>query len=729
MDILKELNKQQHEAVTAPSGPVLVLAGPGSGKTRVLTHRIAYLIDGKGVEPRSIMAVTFTNKAAREMRGRVQELLGPALSDLSPAGLSLGTFHAFAARLLRREADHLPLTRDFVIFDTDDQRSLIKQALTDLNLDSAQYQPVKIHAAISSAKNELVRAADYVADTYFGEIVQRVYVRYGELLRGNNAVDFDDLLFDSVRLLRENGDLREAYRQWFQHLLVDEFQDTNSAQYALLRLLSGDRPDLFAVGDADQSIYRWRGADYRNVRRFQRDYPQAIVVKLEQNYRSTQTILDAATAVINRVPGRQPKRLFTRRHGGAAIVIHEAYDEGEEARFVLDTIAQLTARGKASPGDCAVMYRTNAQSRTLEEAFLKAGLPYRLVGAQRFYGRREVKDVIAFLRLVHNPSDDLSLRRVINTPSRGIGQKTLEALYQAAEESSLSAGALLTKLGRAPGGELAEAFGSRALGVLTDFGAMLAGWLELREESALAELIDHVLADSGYRPYVDDGTEEGTDRWENVLELKRVAEEYGQVDLSAFLEHVALVSDQDTLTEGLDAPILMTLHAAKGLEFPVVFIVGLDDGVFPHQRSFDDPEEMAEERRLFYVGITRAEDRIYLVRSFRRRQYGSSTVSDPSRFLDDIPADLAEGNWVAPATQGEAIFHRQTAWEAGEQEPVEAQYRAGMHVLHPSFGEGIVMESRVDHLDEEVIVAFSDSGIKHLLASVAPLEVQDDGTA
>ncbi|MGA9533466.1 MAG: UvrD-helicase domain-containing protein [Anaerolineales bacterium] len=726
MAIFDDLNPQQQKAVTAPQGPVLVLAGPGSGKTRVLTHRLAYLLQEQGASRNSVMAVTFTNKAAREMEHRVMDLLGASGAD--HLRLDLGTFHALAARMLRREANNLPITRDFVIFDSDDQQSLVKQALNELNLDSKQYQPAKVHGAISNAKNELVSADELATDSYFAEIVQRIYHRYQDLLLASNAVDFDDLLFYAVDLLRANPNLRAAYQTRYLHILVDEFQDTNSAQYSLLRLLAGVEPDLFVVGDVDQSIYRWRGADYRNVHRFERDFPSAEIVLLEQNYRSTQMILDAATAVIDRVPGRKPKRLFTERRGGAPIVIHEAYNETEEAQFVIDKIAELTLRGAANPGECAIMYRTNAQSRVLEEAFLRAGLPYRLVGAQRFYGRREVKDVIGYLRLIHNPQDDVSLLRVINTPSRGIGAKTIEALLAAAAGGDQSPGELLIDLGLNPDGPAADPFSGRAASALSAFGSLLANWREGYQQLPLDELIRRVLADSGYRDYIDDGTDEGLDRWENVQELLRVAEEFGEVDLVTFLEHVALVSDQDTLTDGLDAPILLTLHSAKGLEFRVVFIVGLNEGIFPHQRSFDDPEEMAEERRLFYVGITRAKDRLYLLHAFRRRLYGQSSVSEPSRFLDDIPADKIEGNWAGSTTPAEAIFERETRWEpTPEPEPVEAQFHAGMHVIHPTFGQGIVMDSRPDSDDEEVIVAFPSEGIKHLLASLADLEVSDEG--
>ncbi len=724
MDLLANLNPQQRQAVTAPLGPVLVLAGPGSGKTRVLTHRIAYLIGQLAIGPGEIVAVTFTNKAAREMQGRVEALL----ADHPAAGptVSLGTFHALCARTLRREAQALNVSRDFVIFDAADQDAVVKQALKDLNLDPKQVQPGRVHGAISAAKNELIGPEDYSADTYFGEIVRRVYARYQELLRLNNAYDFDDLLFEVVRLLREDVTLRERYQRRWPHLLVDEFQDTNTAQYALLRLLAGSEPDLFVVGDADQSIYRWRGADYRNVTRYQQDYPQAQVILLEQNYRSTQTILDAATAVIDRVPGRRQKRLFTDRGPGLQIVVHEAYDESDEARYVVDTIAELTLLGEAEPGECAIMYRTNAQSRALEEAFLRAGLPYRLVGAQRFYGRREIKDVIAYLRLIHNPSDQVSLLRVLNTPARGIGAKTVEMLLRAAASAGVSPAQVMLDLAAEAPSRWSETFDARAAGALGGFGSLLGGWLKAHAALPLVELIDRVLREVDYRAHIDDGTEEGGDRWQNVLELRSVAEEYRQLGLTTFLEHVALISDQDTLTEHQNAPILLTLHAAKGLEFRVVFIVGLDDGILPHQRSIDDPEEMAEERRLFYVGLTRAQDRLFLVRAFRRRLFGSSSTSDPSRFLADLPQDLVEGETFGGFTADQSSYQRQTDWNWQPAAPPTPRFRSGMRVVHPTFGEGMVLESRLDHDDEEVTIEFAAEGTKRLVASLARLEVLDD---
>jgi DNA helicase-2/ATP-dependent DNA helicase PcrA len=729
MSLLDDLNPQQRQAVSAPPGPTLVLAGPGSGKTRVLTYRVVYLLSELSVPSAEIMAVTFTNKAAREMAKRIQMVLaGPGAAD-SPAWrrLSLGTFHALSARMLRREADLLPFSRDFVIYDENDQGALIRQALKDLNLDLKQYTPGRVLAAISSAKNELIGPSEYAATTYFAEVIKRVYEVYQKQLISNNALDFDDLLMMSVALLRDHDDVRRRYRDRYRHILVDEFQDTNTAQYILLRLLAGDaEPDLFVVGDADQSIYRWRGADYRNVLRFQEDYPSSRMILLEQNYRSTQTILDAAMAVIDRHPARQVKRLFTDRGRGAHVVVHEAYDEQDEAAYVVDTIAMLTMHGEADPGDCAVMYRTNAQSRSLEEAFLRAGLPYRLVGAQRFYGRREVKDLIAYLRLIHNPLDQVSLLRVLNVPPRGLGAKSVQALLQTAASAGTSPSALILDQAGDGDSPLATSLGSRPARAVKAFGEALQSWIDERDHLPLTALIDRVLAETDYRSYIDDGTDEGADRWANVMELRGVAQEMEDLDLTSFLEHVALISDQDTLTDSMNVPTLLTLHAAKGLEFPVVFIIGLDEGVLPHQRALEDSEELAEERRLFYVGLTRAKDRLFLVRTFRRRAAGISSMGEPSRFLLDIPADLVEGDHSGVLTAAQASFQRQTRWESSTTAPATTRYRVGMHIRHPKFGEGIVMSSRLDGDDEEVTITFASQGVKRLAASLAKLDIVDD---
>ena len=722
MDFLDKLNPQQRQAVTAGAGPILVLAGPGSGKTRVLTQRVAYLIANAGVRPYQMLAVTFTNKAAREMEKRVRDMLGELASD----GLWLGTFHSICARLLRRESEHLPFDASFVIYDDDDQQRVVKGAIRDLNLDEKTYRPLPVHAAISRAKNELIFPEEYPVQTYRDEVVKRVYKRYQELLKQNNAVDFDDLLLWTAHLLSEFPPVREKYARRFRHVLVDEFQDTNFAQYILLKHLASAHGNIFCVGDPDQSIYRWRGADYRNVQRFEQDFPEAQVILLEQNYRSKQTILNAAMAVIDRNPHRRRKNLFSERGAGDKVTYYEALDDYSEAAFVVDTITNLVAGRKVEPGDCAVMYRTNAQSRLLEEAFLQARLPYRLVGAQRFYGRREVKDIIAYLRLVHNPADEISLDRVINLPPRGIGEKTILALQTAAGGVGTSPSAVLMDLAHGDASPFWSQFSGRAALPLADFGALLSNWRAEAPRLTVSELFDRIAKDINYKEYIDDGTEEGAERWENVEELRRLTTEYEDRTLTDFLETVALISDQDTLSEGKNAPTLLTLHAAKGLEFGAVFIIGLDDGILPHSRSFDDPEAMEEERRLFYVGITRTEDRLYLLRALRRGGRGFSEETLPSRYLDDIPPELLAGRSRSGDSLRTTRRASAPAWLTSE--PVsgsapEAKFQAGMRVNHPTWGEGMVLNSRLQDNDETVDVVFESVGIKRLAASLANLSI------
>jgi DNA helicase-2/ATP-dependent DNA helicase PcrA len=719
MDFLDKLNSQQRQAVTAGAGPVLVLAGPGSGKTRVLTQRVAYLIAQAGVRPYQLLAVTFTNKAAREMSNRVRDLLGELPAD----GLWLGTFHSICARLLRHESEHLPFDGRFVIYDDDDQQRVVKGAIRDLNLDDKTYRPQSVHGAISRAKNELIFPEAYPTQTYRDEVVKRIYTRYQEILIHNNAVDFDDLLLWTAHLLSEFPAVREKYAQRFQHVLVDEFQDTNFAQYVLLKHLASRHRNIFVVGDPDQSVYRWRGADYRNVQRFEQDFPDTQVILLEQNYRSRQTILDAAMAVIDRNPHRRRKSLFTERGTGEKLSYYEALDDYSEAAFVVDTIASLAASHTCEPGDCAVMYRTNAQSRLLEEAFLQARLPYRLVGAQRFYGRREVKDLIAYFRLVHNPADEISLDRVINLPPRGVGEKTILTLHNTARTASLSSSAVLMDMARGNISPFWPQFTGRAALPLADFGSLLANWQAEAERATITELFDRILSDINYKDYIDNNSDEGAERWENVQELRRLTVEYQDRTLIEFLENVALISDQDTLLEGKNAPTLLTLHAAKGLEFGVVFITGLDDGILPHSRSFDEPEAMEEERRLFYVGITRAKDMLYLLRALRRGGRGYAEETIPSRYLDDIPSELLSGK----ARAGRRSTPSTTpSWLRSDSMPasvVEARFRAGTRVQHPTWGEGIVLNSRLQDNDETVDVVFESVGIKRLAASLANLTI------
>lgn len=721
---LAHMNPQQQQAILANGGPILVVAGPGSGKTRVLTSRIAYLIAELGVHPYHIMAVTFTNKAAREMESRLINMLGKL-----PPGLTLGTFHATCARLLRRESDNLPFKSDFVIYDQEDQIELLKLAIGDLNLDPKRYKPTWAHHAISNAKNALILPDNYPVETYRDEALRRIYQRYQELLLINNALDFDDLILWTVFLLENNPEIRQRYASRFEHILVDEFQDTNVAQYLLLRYLASHHRNLFAVGDADQAIYRWRGADYRNVLRFQEDFPDVQIIPLEENYRSTQAILDVAMAVISHSPGRIPKNLFTQKGQGHKVTFFEAYNNHREVEYIADTILSLKRELGLQWGDFAVMYRTNAQSRLLEEAFLRAAIPYKLVGAQRFYGRREVKDMIAYLRLVRNPDDELSLTRVIATPPRGIGEKTFLALRTLALQKDLSPGAYLLEIGKNPNALPAEAFPERGRASLLTFSAMLHQWVSMGSSFPPLAIMDRILEDIGYRSYIDDGSEEGQDRWENVMELRRLAAEFPEPGLDAFLEQVALVSDQDTLEGGANAVTLLTLHAAKGLEFPVVFISGLNDGLLPHSRSFDDPEAMWEECRLLYVGITRAKERLFLTCSQNRSAYGYEEPIPPSRFLDYIPYHLLDE--VQPrrissrhSSKGYNLLEEVARKRESPNPPAERRYQAGMRVQHPIWGEGMVLNSVLQDGDEIVDVYFAGLGLKRLLASMAHLEIK-----
>ena len=734
MDFLNKLNPQQRKAVTAADGPVLVVAGPGSGKTRVLTQRIAYLIAHEGIRPWQILAVTFTNKAAKEMDARVKAMLNEQATD----GIMLGTFHSICARILRRESDHLPLGSNFVIFDSDDQERIVKSIIKELNLNDKLYRAASVHASISRAKNELISAEEYPINVYRDEVVKRVYIEYQKRLIASNAVDFDDLLIYTARLLEDVPAVREKYAQRFRHVLVDEFQDTNLAQYALVKHLASHHKNIFCVGDPDQSIYAWRGADYRNVQRFEQDFPDAQVVLLEENYRSHQNILDAAMGVIDRASNRRKKKLFSDRGAGEKILFHEAYNDYDEASFVVDSIAQLVASKQFEPGECAVMYRTNAMSRLIEEAFLQARLPYKLVGAQRFYGRREVKDVISFIRLVHNPADEAALGRIINVPPRGIGEKTLTTLHLVANQAGTTPGEILLDLARGAESPYYKSFTGRAALPLADFGGMFSTWVALAPTLTIVELFDRIVKDTNYKDFiVEDDSEESKDRWDNVLELKRLALEYSQRTLDEFLENIALVADQDTITDA-NAPTLLTLHAAKGLEFGAVFIVGLDDGIIPHSRSFDEPAQMEEERRLFYVGITRAKDRLYLLRAISRGGRGMSEETYPSRFLEDVPASLLVGKTRTgrPTTSfssSQSFYRTPSSSESKWTLPppprsapvalVVSKFKSGDRVKHPSFGEGTVLESKIQGSDETVVIEFKSVGLKRLDASLANLAI------
>jgi DNA helicase-2/ATP-dependent DNA helicase PcrA len=717
MDILATLNPAQREAVEAIEGPVLILAGPGSGKTKVITHRIAYLIKSCGVSPYNIMAVTFTNKAAREMKDRLEQLLGQAVE-----ALTLGTFHAICARILRREGKAIGLDSSFVIYDEEDQLSLTKQALEELNLDPKQYAPRALRSAISAAKSRLISPGDYAqrVSSYFEEIVHRVYQRYQQLLSQGQAVDFDDLLMKTVQLFQDHPKILSRYQSKYVHILVDEFQDTNIVQYMLMKQLAGKYRNLCVVGDPDQSIYSWRFADLRNILSFEKDYPEAKVVFLEQNYRSTKTILEVASGIISANVQRKPKKLWTENEDGASVTVIESYNAEEEAQSVANEIEKLVGQEQIPLKDCAVMYRVNAQSRALEETFLRYGVPYRLVGGTRFYQRREVKDIIAYLRLIHNPRDNVSLVRIINVPVRGIGQRTLSQLQSWAKAHDSS----LFEASKQVANE--KILPQRITQALAGFDAVMTELIAQSRELNLSGLLDKILEHTRYREYLL-SKEDGEDRWENVMELKNVTNEYDGLDpeeaLAAFLEKISLVSDIDELDEKADAVTLITLHQAKGLEFPAVFIVGLEEGILPHRKSFDDPEQMEEERRLCYVGITRAKKRLYLLRSYRRSLFGGSTANPPSRFLQDISPQLISprGLWEeSPAPVASPDFNLGS--QPSPQPYSNLELKVGDHVRHSKFGPGIVMNCNPTRDDQELTVAFEEAGVKKLLASLAPLE-------
>ena len=746
MDILESLNPAQRDAVKIVDGPVLVLAGPGSGKTRVLTHRVAYLVHEKRIPPYNILAVTFTNKAAREMRERLTRLLG----EERVRDLTIGTFHATCARFLRRDGERVGLGRGFAIYDEDDQLALIKRIAKELNLNDKMYRPGAVLGAIGKAKNELIGPDEYAPPSYWHEAIGRAYKRYQQLLAENTAADFDDLLMATVRLFRENLDVLQRYQERYRYLHVDEFQDTNMAQYVLMKLLADKYQNLFCVGDEDQSIYGWRGADYRNVLRFRDDFPNANVALLEQNYRSTQTILDVAQAVIRKNRSRHKKTLWTENARGIPITLREAYNEEEEAQFVVDEITRLTRQG-VKPREIAVFYRTNAQSRSLEDMFVRRGMPYQLVGSVRFYQRREVKDLLAYLRLLNNPNDSVAFNRVLNVPPRGIGKKSVDELAHWTDRLSASPFQVLqmlreqTKDAPRPSLLASDAFDARSRKALLAFLNLLDELRAAMPGKNLIDLFDWILLKTGYEPYVRDGTEEGEDRWGNVQELRKAMRKYTgaapDVALVQFLEEVSLVADIDALKDDVDAPTLMTLHTAKGLEFRTVFIVGLEDGLFPHSRSFEDPAQMEEERRLFYVGITRAKEQLYLVNAFRRAYYGSSEPGEPSRFLADIPRELIAGNEKTSSRSKSTRAgsrYREEDDDDDEDAPVDRklpdkrrrastddttlEFRAGDRVHHPGFGEGVVVSSKLSGADEEVEVAFVGKGVKRLIARYAGLK-------
>ena len=712
---LDGLNPAQREAVETTEGPLLIVAGPGSGKTRVITHRVAYLMGGHGIRPYRILAVTFTNRAAREMRERLDRLAGPEAERVS-----MSTFHSFCVRVLRRDGHHIGLDPGFTIYDDDDQGSVLKEAIEMADLDSKRFPRRAVQGVISKAKSTMVdpRALALNPANYFEERASRAYQRYEELLNRNNAVDFDDLLLKAVQLFRQDAEVLERYQTRFQYVMIDEFQDTNVVQYQLAKQMAGGHRNICVVGDPDQSIYAWRNADIRNILSFQNDYPDTKTVNLVENYRSTGNILSAAQGVIAGNQMSLRKELRTSRGEGVPIIATEAHTPEEEADFVVGQVARLQKEEGVAARDCAVMYRINAQSRPLEEACLRRGMHYRLVGGTRFYQRKEVKDLMCYLRLLANPNDAVSLRRVINTPPRGFGQRSLEDLERWAAHQDVP---VFTAIQQMANGEATSPLGARATATLKSFYQLIHDLADLSRQVDVVDLLGSLLERIKYHDYLQEKVEQPDERWENVMELRAVAQEFEDQDppegLYSLLERFALVADVDNYEEGEEGMTLITLHQAKGLEFPVVFLVGLEEGLLPHFRSMDDEAQMAEERRLCYVGITRAKDRVFLVRSFRRGGYNGGP-SIPSRFLQDIPRHLVQ----APERPQQQPSPAWGSWAPAAPAEPEIELKPGDKVLHKMFGEGMVINCVVANGDVQATVSFENAGIKKLLLGMAPLQ-------
>ena len=758
MQLLDALNPEQRDAVLHINGPLLILAGAGSGKTRVITTRVAYLVANGHAQPHEVLGVTFTNKAAEEMRTRVESLVG---ADCSRMWLS--TFHALCARLLRREAPAIGLSRDFVIYDSADQLTVVKQALKALHVDDSFVQPRAALARISHAKNRMESPAAMAASAGYNrreEEIAKVYTQYVDALKESNALDFDDLLLKTVDLFEQSERVRTKYAQQFKFVMVDEYQDTNRPQYLLIRRVAEIHRNLCVVGDPDQSIYKWRGADLKNILDFERDFPDATIVKLEQNYRSTQIILDAASAVISQNRNRKDKHLWTDRKGGARIVYFRGGDELEEADFITRTVR--TALSDDIEATVAILYRTNAQSRTIEDALMREGVAYKVVGGVRFYERKEIKDALAYMRLVINPHDDVSLRRVINVPARGIGKGVMDAvdaigpatgadqslpLLAAGLQPTLSANSLWARVVR---GLEDRAFTGRAAPSLAAFRDLIVTLTEMARRETVSIAIGKILDQSGYlQDLRDERNEDAEGRIENLAELVSAAREYesreAEPSLGGFVDRLSLLSDVDEEEGARDARVwMMTLHSAKGLEFPVVILAGLEEGLFPHSRSSDDEEELEEERRLCYVGMTRARSRLVLTGAARRRIFGEYQSSKPSRFIDEVPSELVEQ--IAPSYSSASAYQgnfphyefrtnpygrgrrgdraKETAatYAYEDEDQSVIPLKLGMKVRHPQFGIGTVLSVEVLDDDTKLIVRFVAVGTKTLRAKYAKLE-------
>jgi DNA helicase-2/ATP-dependent DNA helicase PcrA len=711
------LNDAQSAAVRTTDGPVLIFAGAGSGKTRVLTHRIAYLLGEKRVAPDRILAVTFTNKAAGEMKSRLEGMVGAVARDIW-----VGTFHAMCVRILRRDGSRIGIAPSYAIIDDTDQRQLVKEILDDLDYDERQLSPGACLAEIGKAKNALIWPDQFVekATSFLGERVANVYKEYQRRLSESNSLDFDDLIVRTIDLLERDAATREKYQKKFEYVLVDEYQDVNAAQYRLIALLAAHHGNITVVGDDDQSIYSWRGSDYRMILRFEEDFPGTAIFKLEENYRSTQRILDAANALVENNKTRSPKKLFTRRAEGEAITVYPAATERDEARYVVEKVKSLVRDGSAYR-DFLVLYRTNAQSRVFEEALLAEGIPYRVVGGVGFYARAEIKDVISYLRYILNPSDALAFKRIVNVPRRGIGQQTLAALVQSATAAHLSVGEAIFS------GELLRTAVPKKLKELERFAELIGDFRKRADSMGVADLLVNVMEDSGYvRELQAEDTHDSRARLENLQELVGVAREYEQNDpeasLAGFLANIALISDLDTLDADASYVTLMTLHGAKGLEFGSVFLTGLEEGVFPHSRALADMPELEEERRLAYVGLTRAMDRLFLTFAYRRALFGNTYAYPKSRFLEEIPGlEILESDSV-PLPRPAGGRWREVSIHESAGAGVHLGLEMGDKVRHPKWGEGTIQNVVGAGGDGLVTIDFPNVGQKMLMLKYAPLE-------
>ncbi|WP_270215597.1 DNA helicase PcrA [Enterococcus lactis] len=737
-ELLNGMNPRQKEAVLHTDGPLLLMAGAGSGKTRVLTHRIAYLIEEKEVNPWNILAITFTNKAAKEMKERVNAILASGGEDVW-----VSTFHSMCVRILRRDVDFIGYNRNFTIIDSSEQLTLMKRILKELNIDPKKYDPRSILGTISQAKNSLQTPQDFakMQGSYYEEIVAKCYAAYQKELQYNQCMDFDDLIMNTIRLFEEHPDSLTYYQNKFHYIHVDEYQDTNHAQYTLVNLLAGRFRNLCVVGDADQSIYGWRGADMQNILDFEKDYPDAAVILLEQNYRSTKNILSAANQVIENNSNRKPKNLWTENKEGNKITYYRADNERDETRFIVDRMQEEIRSNHRNYGDFAILYRTNAQSRVMEETLLKANIPYKMVGGHKFYDRKEIKDILAYLNVLANPQDSISFERIVNSPKRGIGPGSIEKLRSFA---SLHEWPLLEA---AQNVELAN-IGGKAGQQLGSFGEMIQEVTQMIPYLTVTELTKEVLDRSGYLEDLKiQNTLEAQARIENLEEFLTVTQEFDkqfeqqneedadapEEKLTVFLNDLALVSDIDNLEEDASQVTLMTLHAAKGLEFPVVFLIGLEEGVFPLSRALMEESELEEERRLAYVGITRAEEALYLTNAFSRTLYGRTQYNRPSRFVEEIDQELLEIEGMRPTPKKTPVFAKNTAYSYKQPETAvvssksatggeKNSWKPGDKVKHKKWGLGTVVRVSGTSKDLELDVAFPSQGVKRLLAAFAPIE-------